>query len=329
MFDVKKQISDPTLRDYDCLRDDSGLLDLPHVALLSLKGDDRKGWLQGQATSDLRKLDNGASNVFCLTAITGHLVSVCEVWAVSDRLLLTLPAVTLENVLKRVEQMVIMEDVVAVDETQSYRLLSVQGPTATSRLSRMMQLPSLDAGESTLEGVPAFALRSNRTGLGGWDIWVSASETKAISVISNEFPLIGSEAYDVARLEAGIPLFGVDMGEKTFPPEMGRAFEERHVSYSKGCYMGQEVLMRIHSRGHTNRTWVGLASEVPLEAGAAVSHHRRQEAGVVTSAAFSPDFGHIAAAMLRNEVAFDGEVVQVTTSAGPVEAEVRQMPLLR
>src|SRR5471030_552890 len=100
MIDVKKQISDPALRDYDLLRDDSGLLDLSHVAQLALTGDDRKGWLHGQATSDLRKLDSGASNVFCLTAITGHLVSVCEVWALSDRLLLTLPATTLDNVLK-------------------------------------------------------------------------------------------------------------------------------------------------------------------------------------------------------------------------------------
>lgn len=329
MFDVQKQISDPTLRDYDLLRDDSGRVDLSHVSLLALTGDDRKGWLQGQATSDLRKLDSGASNVFCLTAITGHLMSVCEVWALTDRLLITAPKVTLGNVLKRVEQMVIMENVVAEDVTHSWRLLSIQGPTATSRLSRMISLPSLDAGESTLEGVPVFALRSNRTGLGGWDICIAESESEAIEAITSEFAPIGREAYDVARIEAGIPLFGVDMGEKTLPPEMGRAFEERHVSYTKGCYMGQEVLMRIHSRGHTNRTWVGLTAEAPLEAGAVISHLRRNDAGTVTSAAFSPDFGYIGAAMIRNEAAFDGEVVQVATKAGTIEAEVRQMPIMR
>jgi folate-binding protein YgfZ len=329
MFDVQTQISDLALRDYDLLRDDSGLLDLSHVALLAMKGDDRKGWLQGQATSDLRKLENGASNVFCLTAISGHLVSVCEVWALSDRLLLTVPVSTRDSVLKRAEQMVIMEDVVAQDVSQSYRMLSIQGPTATSRISRMMPLPSLDAGESEFNGAQVFALRSNRTGLGGWDLWISAHETAAIQAITHEFKAIGKEAYNIARLEAGIPLFGVDMGEKNMPPEMGRAFEERHVSYTKGCYMGQEVLMRIHSRGHTNRTWVGLTSECALEVGASVSHLRRPDAGVVTSAAFSPDFGYIGAAMLRNEAAFDGEAVQVATSHGPVEAEVKQMPILR
>jgi len=325
MFDVQTQISDSELRDYDLLRDDSGLIDLSHVALVALNGDDRKGWLQGQATADLRKLENGASNLFCLTAITGQLVSVCEAWALPDRILLTVPRVTLENVLRRVEQMVIMEDVTAEDVSDSYRLLSIQGPTATSRLSRFISLPSLDAGQAELEGAEVYALRSNRTGLGGWDVWILASDSAAIGVLENEFRPIGREAYNIARLEAGIPLFGQDMSEKTLPPEMGRAFEDRHVSYTKGCYMGQEVLMRIHSRGHTNKTWVGLIADAPLEIGAPVAHSSRQDAGTVTSAAFSPDFGYIGAAMIRNEAAFDGEIVR----AGNVEAEVRQMPILR
>lgn len=329
MFDIEAQISDPVLRDYDLLRDDSGLLDLPDTALLELSGDDRKGWLQGQATSDLRKLENGASNVFCLTAITGHLVSVCEVWALKDRFLLTLPGCTLEAVLKRVEQMVIMEDVVATDVSAAYLMLSIQGPSATSRLGKLMPLPSLDAGEAQFEGADLFVLRSNRTGLGGWDIWIRRSDTRAISALSHEFKPVGREAYDIARLEAGIPKFGIDMSEKTFPPEMGRAFEDRHVSYSKGCYMGQEVLMRIHARGHTNRTWVGLVAQDPLEAGATVSHLGRKDAGVVTSAVLSPDFGYIGAAMLRNEAAFDREPVQVSTSHRTVDAEVRHMPILR
>jgi folate-binding protein YgfZ len=193
----------------------------------------------------------------------------------------------------------------------------------------MMALPSLDAGESEFEGARVFALRSNRTGLGGWDIWLSTADSNAVAALTDEFKPIGQEAYSIARLEAGIPQFGIDMGERTLPPEMGRAFEERYISYTKGCYMGQEVLMRIHSRGHTNRTWVGLIADAPLEIGASICHLRRQDSGTVTSAAFSPDFGHIGAAMLRNEAAFDGENVQVATENGTVEAEVRQMPILR
>jgi len=329
MFELDTQVSDETLKGYELLRDDSGLLNLPHLALLSLAGDDRKGWLQGQATNDVRKLENGASSVFCLTAITGHLMSVCESWAVSDRILITCPDQTKLNVLKRVEQMVIMEDVVGEDVSDVYRLLSIQGPTATARLSKMLALPNLDSGESEFKGASVFVLRSNRTGLGGWDVWVAVSETAAIEALSREFKAVSHEAYNIARLEAGIPLFGSDMGERTFPPEIGRAFEERHVSYNKGCYMGQEVLMRIHSRGHTNRTWVGLLADAPMDLGATVSQDRRSDAGIVTSSALSPDFGHIAAAMIRNEFAFEGETVQVLTERGTVDAEVKIMPFLR
>jgi folate-binding protein YgfZ len=192
-----------------------------------------------------------------------------------------------------------------------------------------MTLPSLDAGEADFAGAKVFVLRSNRTGLGGWDIWISKQDSVAIHALLEQFQAVSEEAYEVARLEAGIPRFGVDMGERTFPPEMGRAFEERHVSYNKGCYMGQEVLMRIHSRGHTNRTWVGLTSEAALEVGANVAQNRRSDAGIVTSSTFSPDFGYIGAAMIRNDFAFDGESVQIQCSTGTIEAEVRMMPLIR
>ena len=329
MIEVDTLVSEETLKSYELLRDDCGVLELPHLALLTLSGDDRKGWLQGQATSDVRKLENGISNVFCLTAITGHLMTVCEAWALSDRFAITCPKTTAEGVLKRVEQMVILEDVEAIDVSNQFQLLSVQGPTATAQLSALVTLPNLDAGEDVLEGVSIYLLRSNRTGLGGWDVWIPAEATSAIKAIRDQFQPVNQEAYDICRLEAGIPIFGRDMTEKTFPPEMGKAFEERHVSYNKGCYLGQEVLMRIHSRGHTNRTWVGLTSESPFVAGAQVSHNRRSDAGIVTSAVFSPDFGHIGAAMLRNDFVFDAEVVQVHTDAGLVDAEVRLMPFLR
>jgi hypothetical protein len=83
--------------------------------------------------------------------------------------------------------------------------------------------------------------------------------------------------------------------------------------------------MRIYSRGHTNKTWMGLIADEPIPIGATVSHRSRPDAGVVTSAEESPQFGFIAGAMLRNEAAFDGEIVKVDG----IEAEVRPMPFLR
>ncbi|MGV3616383.1 MAG: YgfZ/GcvT domain-containing protein [Fimbriimonas sp.] len=329
MSDVTNAISEQALRDYDRLRDDCGLIRLPGLGHLELTGDDRKGWLQGQVTNNVRRLESGNSISFCITTPSGHLLSVVDAWAVQDRFFMTCARETLPAVLQRVEQMVVLEDVEARDAAEAYNLLSIQGPTASRRLGELVPLPSLDAGESRLGETRIYCLRSDRTGLGGWDVWVPTEAQEARRTLEDAFETIGGEAYNIARLEAGLPLFGLDMNERTLPPEMGPAFENRHVSYNKGCYVGQEVLMRIHSRGHTNKTWVGLSADGPLEVGGQVSHPNRRDAGTVTSAVFSPDYGHIGAAMVRNEAAREGELVRVLTERGEVEAEVRQMPILR
>lgn len=329
MADLLNDISDHIIQDYDRLREDCGLLELSSIGGVILRGEDRKGWLQGQVTNDVRRLESGAFRSFCFCSATGQIQASVDAWAVQDRILMTTARETRPAVMKRVEQMVILEDVAGEEADETYRIVSIQGPTASRRLGELMPLPSLDAGESRIDDVPVPCLRSDRTGLGGWDLWIPRSAEAVYEKVLGAFERIGHEAYHIARLEAGIPLHGADFGEKTLPPELGPAFEARNVSYQKGCYMGQEVLMRIHSRGHTNKTWVGLLADGPLEIGATVAHPSRADAGIVTSVAYSPDYGQIGAAVVRNEFAEKGERVRVITERGEVEAEVRIMPFLR
>ena len=313
---------------YDLLRAECGFFPVDDLTLVELKGDDRKGWLQGQATQNLRSLDFGASSAFCLCEPTGQIISVCDIWSLSDRFLIAMAKPALEGFLRRVEQMVILEDVFAkvLDDA---RVFSIQGPDATYRLSQHFQLPTLDANETEFEGSQAILLRSNRAGLGGWDVVLNASAKQAVSRMEKEFEPVHPQAAEIARIEAGIPRFGQDISAKTLPPELGSSFDSRHVSYNKGCYTGQEVLMRLHSRGHTNKTWMGLLADEPFEVGNPIRHARREDAGEVSSAAFSPANGFIGAATLRNEAAADGEIVTITTSQGPIQAEVREMPIFR
>ncbi|HWD37707.1 MAG TPA: glycine cleavage T C-terminal barrel domain-containing protein [Fimbriimonas sp.] len=329
MSELLDHLSEKAVSDYDRLRDDCGLLELTGLARLELMGDDRKGWLQGQATNDVKRFENGNSSEFCLCSVTGHLEAVVQGWALPDRFALTCDAADAVAVVKRVADMVIMEDVLISDVSKSFRIFSVQGPSATKGLGELVDLPSLDAGEREIEGTPVRVCRSNRTGMGGWDLWIPSARRKVVDLLRERFGEVSAEAAETAMLEAGVPASGRDYDARTLPPELGSAFEARHISYSKGCYMGQEVLMRIHSRGHTNRKWVGLLSDTLLEVGAKVSHPSRPDAGFVTRVAFSPDYGPIAAAMLRNEAAEDRDEVTVTTSSGVVNAEVRRMPILR
>lgn len=315
--------------EYGLLRNACGLRELSDLAVIELRGDDRKGWLQGQVTNDMRPTNHGGSISFCLCAVTGQIVAPCTLWALADKFVILVPKDCAGAFLERVEKMVIMEDVVASDVTADYRLLSIQGPTATKDLTEFVTLPTLDAGIGEIEGEQVAVFRSNRTGFGGWDVLVPIDAEKAAKILEKRFGNVGEEAWEVARIEAGIPVFGKDITAKNLPPEMGQRFENQHVSYSKGCYMGQEVLMRLHSRGHTNKTWMGIVSDRPIPVGASISHGARKDAGVVTSSAESPLYGFIGAAMVRNEAAFENELVSVVGPDETFEAEMRQMPFLR
>ncbi len=317
-----------TLRGYNLLRGSCGWFKVEDSGLLRISGEDRKAWLQGQCTNDMRRLATGGSMHFCVCTATGQLVAPCIVFdlpAAEERpaqYALIAPKTTVPALLERAETTVIMEDVQVEDITGEFEWFTVQGPAATSELSELLELPALDAGVATKS---VLCLRHDRTGYGGWDLLFPKGAAKKLLAKIEE---VNAAAIDICRLEAGIPLFRVDMNEKTLPPEMGPAFEAKHISYTKGCYTGQEVLMRIHSRGHTNKTWVALVVDSEVQPGDIVSHGTREDAGVITCAVVSPRFGRIAGAMVRNEAAQDGEVVQVRSSNGSIEGEVHSMPLL-
>lgn len=302
-------------------------MELKPLRAVRLPGEDRKGWLQGQLTNDLKKLQPNGAIDSCLCSPTGQIEAILTLWALPDMYMAITDVAGAEMLKRRVEQNVIMEDVRAgLDDG---KLMTLQGPEATKLLGSIVELPKLDAGEAEYQGVKIVLLRSNRTGLGGWDIVIPPDGEKAVRALKRKFAPIRPEAFDVARLEAGIPVAGRDTDAKTMPPELGPAFVQTHVNYNKGCYTGQEVLMRIFSRGHVNRKWVGLFTQRQVSEGAVVSHGSRDQAGVVTSSAFSPDMGPIAAAMVRADASERGEIVNVRTADGPVEGEVQPMPLLQ
>lgn len=325
---VEDPISPDTLQAYDLLRGGCGRYELRNSSLFEVTGEDRKAWLQGQITNDMRGLQPGGSLAFCLCSPTGQIEAVGDLWAHGERYLIRTHRQSAPAFQNRFDNMIIMEDVVARDLTPNYRLVCLQGPYATSELREVLDVPHLDASVAEYQGVEVVCLRSNRTGLGGWDLLVPIEAESAWAALEAEFPAVDEAAYTIARLEAGIPRFGDDIDARVLPPELGEAFTARHVSYSKGCYTGQEVLMRLYSRGHTNRTWMALVADDPMTVGDRVAHASREDAGTVTSAAFSPQFGFIAGAMIRREAAFDGELVKVQTASGPIEAEVRNFPLL-
>jgi folate-binding protein YgfZ len=110
-----------------------------------------------------------------------------------------------------------------------------------------------------------------------------------------------AELFEILRIEKGLPMFSKDYDAKTLPLELGGRFVQSRISFQKGCYVGQEVVHRIYARGHTNRKWIGLRSDKPMQPGDEVLAGSGEPAGRVTSAAVSPRLGPIARAMIKNQ----------------------------
>lgn len=301
---------------YALLRGGCGKLNFDHLAKFRITGEDRKGWLQGQVTNDLRDLVDGGYAKFCILTPTGQIVADCDLWAIGDEYIVTTAAASRDAALDRLQKMLILEDVAIEDLSDEYGLWSIQGPESTDVLGDAVDLPRLNAG--AVDGLRI--LRSDRSGSGGWDVMAPLAKKKAAAALVASVTPVSAPAWEAARIESGMPVFGQDIDGKTLAMEMGGAFIESRISFGKGCYTGQEIVERIRSRGHANRRWVGLIAEAPVSPG-----DKLEQNGTITSAAESPDFGPIAAAMIP--ASFTNHEIEVATEAGTVRAEVYEMPI--
>ncbi|MBA4292653.1 hypothetical protein C0431_06740 [bacterium] len=243
-------------------------------------GADTRSWLQGQMTNDIHKLNPESPLSACICSPTGQLMTTVRLHDQTNSIIAVTPHP--EVLLSRVEDFVIMEDVSA---------------------------ELLPGAVSTEQGLGASgSLIHDRTGFGGFDYLESVPDV-----------LSESELFDFEIL-AGIPRFGFEIGPKTLPPELGPNFDREFINYEKGCYTGQEVLQRIHSRGHTNKTLVGLLSDCELKVGEVVSGG--QKVGIIHRVAHSVQHGFLATATLRNE--FTGSGSQLKWESGT--ATVQSLP---
>lgn len=241
-------------------------------------------WLQGQVTQDLRPLQPGHATRGLLCQPTGQLVAHLEIWRQEGDLLLLVDRLELPALLRRIEEMVIMEEV-------------------TGEVLPLFVAHSIGPDRPTGDLVRP----RDRTGFGGWDVLVTQ--------------VAEPEDHEAYMLAHGEVVAGVETDAKTLPPELGPAFEAATISYAKGCYTGQEVLMRMHSRGHPNREWVGLRTSHPLPAGDSVLDPQGKAVGRVTRSALHPTLGPIAGAFVRREALYSDLII------GSVAARAEPFPI--
>lgn len=300
--------------EYRALRGSAGWVDLSHWTKIRVHGEDQWEWLQGQISNDVSILRERGEMRACLLKPTGQIIADLTVVVWGESLVLIARETPPSVVLGRLTRMVVLEDVALEDITSSFVLVAFQGPG-------MKDMNIRDKIKN--EGVRVW--EEDVSGSGGVMLLASEEGKDSLIALLEEMPPVGLEAWDIARIEAGLPLHGRDFDERTLVMELGDPFVAFRVSLEKGCYTGQEVVARVVSRGHTNRTWVGLRGEAPMESGALVQAECGKEVGRVTSVAVSPLLGPVGCAFVRNEFAREGTAVEV----GGIRAQVCSFPLFR
>jgi tRNA-modifying protein YgfZ len=304
---------------YRALREEAGVVERQDRGSLLVRGPDAADYLESQITNEVEVLEPGEGCYAALLDRKGHMRGDMRVLRVDgEELWLDLEAIALDAVRGHLAMYKIGRAVEIEDTSEKHAIVSVIGPAAEEVVGIGPLAP--EHAHREFELAMGASCRAVATDL-GLDLIVSAGASGALRdrLASAGAVEVSEEASEIVRVESGRPRFGREMTEATIPQEAG--INERAISFTKGCYIGQETVARLHYRGKPNRHLRGLRPGGPVAAGDAVALGER-ELGRIGTAALSPALGPIALAILRREA----EPGTAVTVAGSTEAEVVELP---
>jgi folate-binding protein YgfZ len=304
---------------YRQLREECGLLDRSGRGRLLVSGGEAAEYLQGQLTNDIEAIEPGDGAYAALLDRKGHMQGDMRVLRPGEEpdLLLDTEPEALEAVRRHLGMYKIGREVDVVDVTAERALLSLIGPRSVE-IAGSAALPENACEEVTIAGTQVLAVGA----ASGIDLIFEADARDRVgeALLAAGAAEVSPEAAEILRIEAGRPRFGAEMGTETMPAEAG--IVEQAVSFTKGCYIGQETVARLHYKGKPNRHLRGLKLTGAAQPGAPILLGER-EVGRLGSAGVSPAFGPVGLAILRRE-AEPGTAVAVGEDG--VTAEVTALP---
>jgi glycine cleavage system T protein len=319
------------LDEHHATRRAAGLFDFSFRSKFTARGNDRVRFLQGMVSNDVKVLVPGQGTYAALLDVRGHILADLRIYCDEDRFWLDTDVDLLEKALNTLNHYNIGGRVPL--ELQEISTLGLHGPKARMILEAALGagLPDLDEFShvaTTFAGQAVRVVRANSTGEDGYEIWVEKEHVKSLWDATLEIGrherllACGSSSLETLRIEAGIPKYGSELAEDTLPLEAGLF---NALSFTKGCYVGQEIVERARSRGRVNWKLVGLfvESEQPPASGEKLQLDCK-EIGEITSPCISPTLGRtIAMAYVRREAA---EPATALTLASGGHAEVTALP---
>lgn len=324
--------------EHHAVRTAAGLIDLSHRGKVRMSGRDRQGFLHRIVTNDINGLKTGDGIYACLLTPQGKIIADMTVYLREEDILLDTEPGMAGVLQTSLDRYAIIDDVKIEDASERWSLIGLHGPHSASllhdRFGDVSGLRTAQHRTMDLDGTPVILARADRTGETGYDLYAPADRTLALwtefleSGTRYGLRLVGHEALETLRVEAGIPRYGADLDDRIIPNE---AVKERAVSFNKGCYIGQEPVVMMEHRGKPNRLLTGLKIE-----GDVIPPHNAalkmddQEAGWITSAVQGRSAPSILAlGFVRRKYLSPGARLVVEIPGATTIAEIAEFPFYR
>lgn len=306
----------------------SGVWELSGRVKLSLAGGDRLRWLNGMITNNVRDLETGRGVYAFLLNPQGHILADLYAYNQGESLLVDTDESQVDKILAVFDKYIIMDDVEVSNISDQLAAIGIAGPRSREALRAagfdVPELKALQMVETHGQESGATLLRGDNPCVESFELWVAPRDTRKTyeALVKAGARPVGTAALELLRIAAGIPRYGVDIREKDLPQETE---QERALNFTKGCYVGQEIVERIRSRGQVRRKFTGFEVTGALPAPGSKIQVEGKDVGEITSTASLPLAGGergVALGYIRREVATPGKQIE----AGGSVARVAGLP---
>ena len=273
------------------LLEGAGLSPIDHVGWIRVTGEDRVRWLNGMVTNSVQDLQAGKGCYNFLLSVQGRIQGDGYIFAEIDALLLETASEQVPGLMALLDRFIIMDDVELSDSSARQSGLSISGPVAAALL-KTIEFPAVPSGELerqivTWNSADVTIIHAYSPLVPRFELWASPETAEALSraLLSAGAVTCDSQSQEWLRLLEGTPRYGTDIRDRELPQETGQT---RALHFAKGCYLGQEIVERIRSRGNVHRAFTAFRLEGALPAPGALLEADDKQVGELTSIAGIP-----------------------------------------
>lgn len=310
--------------EFIALRSTAGVYNLAARARFRLTGTDRVRWLNGMVTNNIRDLGVGEGAYAFLLNPQGHILGDLTTYHRGEYLLVETDQTQADKILATFDHFIIMDDVEVSNISETLTTVGLTGPKAQTLLRaagfEIPELKILQVADLTWQQTPVTIVRGGGEDYPSYDVWIAPGQVDSLlkALQSAGAVPVGRDALELYRVALGIPRYGQDIRERDLPQETE---QRRALNFNKGCYVGQEIVERIRSRGAVHRKFTGFKLAGPLPAPGTKIQMQAKDVGEITSSALIPvPEGDQAVALgyIRREFGAPGKQLDIAGSVATV-----------